>query len=323
MKRVISLFFVAAALLLPLSASASVICKNFTWLSTPTFDYVPGTGYTLAGDDFIEARFVGYTVECSRSSTSDGPMNFNVRPQIRPTPAAQLGAARLPFGYASAVGCSNTTATLGGLTTSGLGVDSRVDWTVPLGSANFQLFEVTYLGQRIGIHTCVVGTPRWPVPPGTYTSSDTWEFQAWNVGGTIQRWPTTAGTWDPIPGSLPVSITVTSRCIASLSANTITISYMPFSQTAVPGTPTVRADVQCNTDYQLELSPATDIAAGIQYDLKVKNSSGVEVFPTTTLTGTGAVQPYDISASAIAGQAGDCTGGCAGTKYHTLLVTFN
>jgi hypothetical protein len=303
-------------LLLPLSAAATVTCKNFTWKYPTDFTYVPGSTYVPMTPFFME-----FSVECSRTGVGDGTeLRFILRPQNRPTPKATLGSAKLGFGYSSRNDCQVSSATF--TPSGGWGGSVGSTWSVA-GVANFQLFEsLNTTTQRNGLNVCIDPTPVWPIPAGLYTSSDTWEYQGWNSSGS-QVWPNTAGTWAPVPGSQPVNITVPSHCVVNLSSTLMTISYMPFSATSVPATPTVQASVQCNTDYQLALSPMTATAAGIEYNMKLTNSSGVDVAPSATVVGTGSVQSYNINASAIAGQAGDCTGGCLGVNYHELLVTFN
>jgi hypothetical protein len=316
MKKIFGILLLALVSLGPLSARASVVCQNFTWTqgNPASFTYTPGTSYGPTG---IIPYLVKMRIECARTA-GEPDIEIQFGPTIIPTATAKLGAAQLGFGYTNNNDCTNL------IRPSRTEMIVRLDpWAVS-GLSNFQTFEFTLpSGQSLGFNVCVSPTPVFPMPPGTYTSSDTWRFSIWSAGGSSQRWPAVSGTWDTSPGSLPVNITVPPHCVMSLSASLITILYPSFSSADVNGTPTVQASAQCNVDYQMSITPATSTAAGVQYTLTVTKAGNVVVNPTDWQTATGAVQNYNINAKALAGQAGDCSTGCTGSVVHTLLVTFN
>jgi spore coat protein U-like protein len=117
----------------------------------------------------------------------------------------------------------------------------------------------------------------------------------------------------PVIGSVPVSITMDSKCTVSTPPGTMTFNYTAFRPTAlvVP----VGFGVTCTntTPYTFALDVSNGVAAGLAYSLALSAPGG---------TGNGSEQTYNVTGTMAAGQAGDCSATCTGTSTHNITVSY-
>lgn len=101
----------------------------------------------------------------------------------------------------------------------------------------------------------------------------------------------------------------------AISPSTLTLNYTSF--TLAPQTATMNFTVDCTsgTSYTLALSPTSGTLLGLSYTLGLSS---------TGTTGNGLAQPYTVTGTIAAGQAGACaTSSCTATQTGvTLTITY-
>jgi spore coat protein U-like protein len=101
----------------------------------------------------------------------------------------------------------------------------------------------------------------------------------------------------------------------AISPTTLTLNYTSFAPT--PQTATMNFTVDCTrgTTYALALAPTAGTLLGLNYTLALSGAGA---------TGTGFAQPYTVTGTIAAGQAGTCsTGACTATQTGvTVTITY-
>ncbi|MFC5520715.1 spore coat protein U domain-containing protein [Polaromonas jejuensis] len=105
----------------------------------------------------------------------------------------------------------------------------------------------------------------------------------------------------------------------AISPSTLTLAYTSFAPTNQTATMNFTVDCTRNTTYTLALSLTSGTLLGLNYTLALSPSGG-----PPAIVGSGLAQPYTVTGTIAAGQAGTCaTGTCTATKTGvTLTVTY-
>jgi spore coat protein U-like protein len=115
-------------------------------------------------------------------------------------------------------------------------------------------------------------------------------------------------------GDLGVNIITPATCDITQPAGNINLDYTAFSPAPVSNSTTVGLRCTATMPYTLEILPPNGVLAGVRYDVTVLPASG---------SGTGNVVTHTITATAPAGQPGQCaTGTCSQTQTHELRITY-
>lgn len=127
-------------------------------------------------------------------------------------------------------------------------------------------------------------------------------------------------------GSFTPTVSIIAQCFVgqvatgnlapgAISPSTLTLNYTSF--VAAPQTATMNFTVDCTrgTSYTLALSPTSGTLLGLNYTLALSGAGA---------TGDGFAQPYTVTGSIAAGQAGTCsTGTCTATQTGvTVTITY-
>jgi hypothetical protein len=97
------------------------------------------------------------------------------------------------------------------------------------------------------------------------------------------------------------------------------LSYNSFSPSAQTTNMTFTVDCTLNTSYQLGLAPSNGTLLGLNYTVRFSN--GLAIW--TGRLGSGVAQPYTVTATIPAGQAGTCaTPTCTATQATTITITY-
>jgi spore coat protein U-like protein len=116
-----------------------------------------------------------------------------------------------------------------------------------------------------------------------------------------------------ISGSVPVNIYAPANCTVSTPAGNINLTYAAFGpQTS--GSTSFAVTCTNSMPYTIATDATEGVLAGVRYTLTLSGTSS---------NGTGAPQPYTVTATIPAGQAGTCpAGSCTATRTHTLTITY-
>ena len=316
---------------LPARALNNVDCKNFIWgLGNPaSFTYDPSLPVSSFQSQF--------TVDCEWTPPqvkTPPPPAFNVRPVTLPSDGKFTGTYVAPggatytlkFGFYGGVNCSSIIR--------GSGPDywdsGDINWPTPNVISTYYTFSTTSTGYHMGVYVCPIAQSPWP-RPGVYSATVPFEYAVWNENSSnvhsLQYWPNT-GSWDTSPAALPVNITVPAVCTLTFTTTppVTLIAYTSFGPAKTGST--IAANARCNTNFWFTFDKYNGTLAGVKYDLVVKDHSTSQVVAfgndsnSVSQTWSGVDQPFDIMATAIAGQPGACTGGCSGSAIHTLIVNY-
>lgn len=105
----------------------------------------------------------------------------------------------------------------------------------------------------------------------------------------------------------------------AVSPGNIVLNYNSFTATAQTASTNFTVDCTLNTDYTLSITPANGTMLGLNYNLRLNNGQST----WTGLNGTGFAQPYSVTATIPANQAGTCaTATCTAKQAATLTVTY-
>lgn len=105
----------------------------------------------------------------------------------------------------------------------------------------------------------------------------------------------------------------------AVSPGNLVLNYNSFTNTAQTASTNFTVDCTLNTDYTLSITPANGTMLGLNYNLRLNNGQA----SWTGLNGTGFAQPYSVTATIPANQAGTCaTATCSATQAATLTVTY-
>ena len=147
---------------------------------------------------------------------------------------------------------------------------------------------------------CVPGSQT-GLAAGTYTDT---------VTMTLTYGPTNTTT----TSTFPVSLVSPATCTVSTAPGTVAFTYTAFSVTAANATTTFGVTCTNLLPYTMALDATTAVIAGLQYSLSLSSAGA---------TGTGAAQPYTITGTMPAGQAGTCaTASCGATQARTLTISY-
>lgn len=259
--------------------------------ATITCSSVTSSGFTWY---YVNGTTVGvqlsYTLTCNRSSTSD------------PTSLA----------YSNNVnnGLHNDNAQLGGNNAD------RLAYNLYLGSCAGNLWKNKQ-------PTNIDGTITWGASQ-TGTGTDTQYFWACiNTGqtATASGWYTDTVSMNVkapgglnVSGSIPINIFAPSTCTVTSAPGTIAIDYTSFSTISKSGSTSFQTTCTSGMPFTMDVSPASGTLNGVDYT----------VAPSATAsTGTGSVQNFSITATAISGQSGTCTAStCSQSQVTTLTITY-
>lgn len=149
-----------------------------------------------------------------------------------------------------------------------------------------------------------INKPQTPTAAGWYTDT---------IGLTATYDPG-AGPNQKINGTIDVSIYAPATCVINPPPGSISITYPAFSPLALSGTTTFGATCTDSMPYTLDVSPASGTLAGVNYTVGLSAASAV---------GTGAIQTFTVTVTALAGQSGTCsTASCTATQTHTLTIAY-
>ncbi len=105
----------------------------------------------------------------------------------------------------------------------------------------------------------------------------------------------------------------------AVSPTTMTLAYTSFA--AAPQTTNMTFTVDCtnSTPYDLDLSPGGGTLLGLNYTVRFDNGLATK----TGLVGSGLAQPYTLTATIAAGQAGTCAvATCTATQATTVTISY-
>lgn len=230
-----------------------------------------------------------FTVSCTRASASDPTsVSYDVVVDNGTSPApkgnrASLGNATLVYDLFANAAC-----------TIGWGGTSKISDTISWagGATGTITRQTSFWG-------CIT-TSQNATASGTYSDS---------VGMTM-TYGTPATT---VFGAIPVAIYAPALCTVSSRPGPINLSYAAFGPQVAQST---SFSMTCTNGmpYTLATDVPEAVLAGLRYTLALN---------ATSANGTGAPQPYTVTATITAGQAGDCpTVNCTATRTHTLTITY-
>ncbi len=262
------------------SVSCSVTSANIT------------SGYmTTSGNTFTQESF---TVNCNRSTFLDGNVTYSVQVDnglyaSGGSNQASNGSNKINYDFYTTSACS----------TQWQGVTNQA---------------VTFSGR--GTSASATGT-FWACVPGNQIPSPAAGNYLDSVSMTLTyiNKPVHGGTNTSIAPAVivPVSVTVPPICSITNAPGNVVFGYTAFSATVVSASTTFGLTCSNTLGYSMSVSPATGVAAGINYTLSLSPS----------IKSTGLLQTYTITGSAPAGQAGTCTTGtCSASQLTTLTITY-
>jgi len=138
-------------------------------------------------------------------------------------------------------------------------------------------------------------------PAGTYTDT---------VTATLRTGATVLNT-----ATFGVTVLTTNTCQISAPPGNVTFTYASFQGSAAAASTTY--GVRCTTalPYTMALDATSGTLLGLNYSLAIA--------PSTSGTGTGATQTYNINGTIAAGQAGTCsTAFCTANEIRTLTLSW-
>ena len=231
-----------------------------------------------------------YTISCTRGSLGDpSSTTYTVNadngldPNVNQN-RSQFGAFRLRYDLFRSSACTGAWRPGGG-------------FRLPNPDGTITMSGLTTTTVTVNYWACIpAGITR---PAGTYTDSVimTPTYSAGVIGST---------------STFPVTIITPPTCSITSGPGTITLNYTAFGGAVSANT---NMDVTCSSTlpYTMAVSPATAVLTGILYGLTLPGSS----------TGTGVAQTHTITGTAVAGQAGTCSGGpCTATQSTTVTITY-
>lgn len=105
----------------------------------------------------------------------------------------------------------------------------------------------------------------------------------------------------------------------AISPGNIVLNYNSFTATAQAASTNFTVDCTLNTGYSLAITPANGTMLGLNYNLRLNNGNAT----WAGLVGNGFAQPYSVTATIPADQAGTCaTATCSATQAATLTITY-
>jgi hypothetical protein len=256
------------------------------------------TGYVNGSTPSIQANF---TITCTRGVATDPTsLNYTVTVNNGDNNNGQNNFARLT-GSTSKISYETYTTGCATLWKNSTTISGTVSWTTTGNATDTRTFWLC------------VNSPQTLTAQGAYVDSVTMTA-AYNGTQTIS-------------GEIPVTFYAPAFCnIASAPAN-IALTYPSFSTSAVAQNTTFATLCTTALPYTLAISPVSGTIVGVGYQLTVAAAGGAGS-PSCTgaqcnVTGTGASQPFTVTATAPPGQPGTCaTGTCTGTQVHTLTITY-
>lgn len=255
-----------------------------------TCSFGASPGFTIANylEGAASSQASSVTVNCTRSANGDpSSVTYTVAFDAGSNTnraSAVVGATTYYIGY--------TKAATTGCTPAITSVSGILSWpTTGPGKTGTLSSVANYAG-------CV--SAQSGMAAATYTDS---------IGLTVTH-NAGAGT---ASGSAPVSITLGSKCTAVVPGP-LTFNYTAFRGTALVVPLGFGTTCTNTTPYTMAFDVSTGVVAGLAYSLSLDFPGG---------TGTGSQQPYVITGTMAAGQAGDCTSGCTGiSNSHNVIVSY-
>jgi len=122
-------------------------------------------------------------------------------------------------------------------------------------------------------------------------------------------------------GVLSINVTIDPRCVFTLLAGTLTMSYTSFQAGAATGSRPFSVRCTNGTGYELDLDAVNGTLLGLDYAVGL-NTVGTQGLDN--LSGTGNAQSYTFRGSIAPSQAGTCANaaGCTGTDPRTITVAY-
>jgi spore coat protein U-like protein len=111
-----------------------------------------------------------------------------------------------------------------------------------------------------------------------------------------------------------VTVTTQNECQFSTVPTPINLSYTALQTTVATGTSNFQARCTPGMPYSLALDASSATLLGLYYSLALN---------ATTSSGTGLPQPFSVTATLPANQAGTCaTGSCNGSQARSVIITY-
>lgn len=257
--------------------------------ATITCSTVTSSGFTWY---YVNGTTAGvqlsYTLTCNRSATTD-PTSFSYSNNANNglhADKAQLGATNKRLSYNLFRGSCSGSAWSNNNPTN---IDGTISWAA----------SQTGIGTDTEFYWACINTAQTATASGWYTDSVTMTVKGSGVNFT---------------GSIPINIFAPSSCSISTGPGAIAMSYTAFSAAAVTASTNFRATCSSGMSYTIDVSPTSGTLAGVAYTVAPD---------ATTFTGTGGADPHSITATAVAGQAGTCSGtSCTASQTHTLTIGY-
>jgi spore coat protein U-like protein len=259
--------------------------------TTCTFGASPGFTIPTYTEAQAASSATSVTVNCNRAATSD-PATVTYTVTFGPgnnnkRAAAVVNGTSYYVAYSvagTAPACSPAVTTVTG--------------TITWPTTGAQASRIGTLSSVANYAGCVA--PQALIAAATYTDT---------IGLTLTH---NAGT-GTATGTAPVTITRGSQCTVTQAPTTLAFNYTAFRSTALSVTSPLGITCSNTTPYTMALDVANGTVAGLAYSLALSALSA---------TGTGTQQSHVITGTMSAGQPGDCTGSCTGSRAHSVVITY-
>lgn len=231
-----------------------------------------------------------FAVSCTRASASDPDrISYDVTANNGLSPTGQnnnatLAGAALRYDVFTSASCN--TAWKGNRS-----ISDTITWTG--GATGTITKQTSFWGCMVNAQTAVNS--------GTYTDTVRLTLSYGN-----NNTPTVSGT-------MPVAIYAPALCTMVSPAGNLALGYAAFGPQVSQSTSFA---VTCTNGmpYTIATDVSEGVLTGLRYRLTLSGNSA---------NGTGAPQPYSITATVPGGQAGSCPGGnCSATRTHTVVITY-
>lgn len=151
---------------------------------------------------------------------------------------------------------------------------------------------------------------------GIYDDAYTASLQLLTAGAVVST-TTFSPTVSIIAQCFVGQVATGNAAAGAVSPSTMTLPYTSFAATNQTANMTFTVHCTRNTTYTLAITPPSGTLLGLNYTLAMSPPG------TPAITGSGLAQPYTITGTIAAGQAGTCsTATCTATQNTTLTVTY-
>lgn len=151
---------------------------------------------------------------------------------------------------------------------------------------------------------------------GIYDEAYTASLQLLTAGAVVST-TTFSPTVSIIAQCFVGQVAAGNTAAGAVSPSTMTLPYTSFAPTNLTANMSFTVHCTRNTTYTLAITPASGTLLGLNYTLAMSPPG------TPAITGSGLAQPYTITGTITAGQAGTCsTATCTATQNTALTVTY-